>query len=220
MSRHKTGHISPAPISLGLDLYRRIQNYIKLLPLLPNYVEDYTASIFYAWPLYLSSKPRQMTSNAINRGMQRLWKTYSKKHMNATRLRKAISTAVRKEAPWARDALARHMTHSIATADKFYQINDIRDTAIPVATLIARTVNKKPVSNGYLPFIFPGLAAGKRFQFQSSSLNVFELSTIFTGNIKCIHVQMELKCIFLANFRYYLQYISLAAFERICMHSI
>jgi hypothetical protein len=62
-----------------------------------------------------------MTSSHVNKLIQRIWQQGPiDKHVSATRLRKATSTAVRPAVPEARETLAKHMTHSPATADRHY----------------------------------------------------------------------------------------------------
>jgi len=84
-----------------------------------------------------------MTSSHVNKSIQRIWqKGPIDKHVSATRFRKATSTAVRAAVPEAREALAKHMTHSTTTADRHYALFNQRQIAMPVANLISSVMEK------------------------------------------------------------------------------
>ena len=89
--------------------------------------------------------PKPMNQNLINKSLQRIWKINSGNPINASLLRKSISTKVRKQAPWCRESLARQMNHKPRTADEYYQIYDIRQSALSVTKLIETVMEKSSV---------------------------------------------------------------------------
>jgi hypothetical protein len=66
--------------------------YVKLVKLMPNFIDDLTARVFLN---FKDEQLTEMTSSSINKRIQKLWRGGpSTKKITATRMRKAISTAV------------------------------------------------------------------------------------------------------------------------------
>ena len=84
-----------------------------------------------------------MTSSHVNKSIQRIWNRGPvTKHLNATRVRKATTTCVRAAHPESRTSLAKHMTHSLQTADRHYALHNQREMAIPISNLIQSVMEK------------------------------------------------------------------------------
>ncbi|CAC5404087.1 unnamed protein product [Mytilus coruscus] len=135
VAHHKTSESGPANLGLTTLLYQQLNRFVQLCELIPNFVPDANRSIFVCWPSE-SGEITPMTSSNINRAIQKVWSSSSEKSISATRLRKATATAVRMAVPESREVLAAHMTHAVATSDRYYNIAKTRDNAIPVTKLI------------------------------------------------------------------------------------
>ena len=78
-----------------------------------------------------------MSSSHVNKSLNSIWSKGSiRKPISATRFRKT-TTAVRSVVPESREVLERHMSHSAATADRYYEIHNTRKMAIPVTEMIS-----------------------------------------------------------------------------------
>lgn len=137
MAEHKTAAQGPANLGLTPQLYRYLKNYTDMLRLVPNYVPADTKSIFIKWP-GKDGVAIPMSSSHVNKSLNSIWSQGPiRKPISATRFRKATTTAVRSVVPASREVLARHMSHSAATADRYYEIHNTRTLAIPVTKLIS-----------------------------------------------------------------------------------
>ena len=94
------------------------------------------------YPIQSDGTVAEMTSSHINKSIQRIWNRGPvTKHLNATRVRKA-TTCLRAAYPESQTALAKHMTHSVQTADRHYDLHDQREMATPVSNLIQSVMEK------------------------------------------------------------------------------
>jgi hypothetical protein len=133
---HKTSSTGPVMIALSPDVFRMVKNFIAMCKRIQDFPVDQDRSIFVSYP-----KPdgtvTEMTTSHVNKSIQRIWNRGPvAKHLNATRVRKATTTCVRAAYPESRNALAKHMTHSLQTADRHYALHDQREMATPVSNLI------------------------------------------------------------------------------------
>ena len=143
MAEHKTAAQGPANLGLTPHLYRYIKNYTDMLRLIPNYVPADNKSIFITWPGN-DGVAIPMSSSHVNKSLNSIWSQGPiRKPISATRFRKATTTAVRSVVPESREVLAKHMSHSATTADRYYEIHNTRKMAIPVTKLI-RSVMENP----------------------------------------------------------------------------
>lgn len=110
---------------------------------IPNYPQDRTRSIFTSWPKN-DGTVSLMTSSHVNKAINRVWDQGPvRKHISATRLRKATTTAVRTVHPASREVLAKHMSHNPETADRHYALYKKQEMAAPVTNLIASVMEGK-----------------------------------------------------------------------------
>ena len=118
---------------------------------MPNFIDDLTARVFLN---FKDEQLTEMTSSSINKRIQKLWRGGpSTKKITATRMRKAISTAVRTEHPQSREMLAAHMNHLPGTADRYYALQNRRRNALTMTHLISDVMeNSKVGLNFYIPF--------------------------------------------------------------------
>lgn len=130
------------------QLYKYLKVYVQGIKLLPNFNEEPTAKIFFN----LNDNLTEMTS-AVNKRIQKLWNDGpSQKKITATRMRKAISTAVRTSHPSSREMLASH-NHLPGTADRYYALQIKRKNALSMTSLISEVMeNRKVGLNFYIPF--------------------------------------------------------------------
>jgi len=131
------------------QLYKYLKVYVQGIKLLPNFNEEPTAKIFFN----LNDNLTEMTS-AVNKRIQKLWNDGpSQKKITATRMRKAISTAVRTSHPSSREMLASHMNHLPGTGDRYYALQNKRKNALSMTSLISEVMeNRKVGLNFYIPF--------------------------------------------------------------------
>jgi hypothetical protein len=116
VAEHKTAAQGPANLGLTPQLYRYLKNYTDMLRLVPNYVPADTKSIFIKWP-GKDGVAIPMSSSHVNKNLNSIWSQGPiRKPISATRFRKATTKAVRSLVPPSREVLARHMSHSAATA--------------------------------------------------------------------------------------------------------
>jgi len=131
-------------------LFNYLKRYVKLIQLLPNFIDGPNARVF----LNLKDDLTEMTSSSINKRIQKLWREGpSNKKITATRMRKAISTSVRTEHPESREMLAAHMNHLPGTADRYYALQNRRKNAVTMSNMISDVMeNRKVGLNFYIPF--------------------------------------------------------------------
>lgn len=132
------------------QLYKYLKVYVQGIKLLPNFNEEPTVKIFFNFNDNLT----EMTSSAVNKRIQKLWNDGpSQKKVTATRMRKAISTAVRTSHPSSREMLASHMNHLPGTADRYYALQNRRKNALSMTSLISEVMeNRKVGLNFYIAF--------------------------------------------------------------------
>ena len=136
-------------ILLSPEIYRMTNNFINMCKRIPKFVLDPSRNIFITYPKPDGSVS-QLSTSQVNKSIQRLWNlglSHRTKHISATRLRKATSTAVRVAHPEARTMLAKYMTHSPNTADRYYNLYNQREMATPVVKLIASVMEKPAPEN-------------------------------------------------------------------------
>jgi len=142
VTEHKTSEQGPAMIALSPEIHTMLKSFIQMCKRIPGFDTDNDRGIFVSWPK-ADGTVVPMTSSHINKSIQRIWQQGPiDKHISATRLRKATSTAVRAAVPEARETLAKHMTHSPATADRHYALFSQREIAMPMANLISSVMEK------------------------------------------------------------------------------
>ena len=142
VTEHKTAEKGPAMIALSPEIYRMVKNCIQWCKQIPGFDDDKDRNLFVSWPKDDGTLV-PMTSSHVNKLIQRIWQQGPiDKHVSATRLRKATSTEVRAAVPEARETLAKHMTHSPATADRHYAFFSQRQIAMPVANLISSVMER------------------------------------------------------------------------------
>jgi hypothetical protein len=85
-----------------------------------------------------------MTSSQVGKAIRRIWEQNPvTKAINATRLRKATSTADRAVIPSSREVLAKHMTHNPETTAIHYALYNQRELAVPVTNMISAVMEGK-----------------------------------------------------------------------------
>lgn len=159
ITNHKTAETGPVMLSLSPSLLTMVNNFTQICRHIPDLPRDTTRSIFISWPQEGPCVP--MDSSSINKAVQRIWsKGPSEKIINATRIRKATATAVRSVAPQTREVLAKHMSHSTETADRYYALHNQREMARPVGQLIQSVMidgNFKTQKSVHWPKPKPGI---------------------------------------------------------------
>jgi hypothetical protein len=137
---HKTADSGPVALALNLHLYLLLKKLIVLNERLPG-AEDLTdtSPVFRTYPYGIRGSVG-LNSSQANQRMQTIWARTSKKPITATRIRQATATHVRDINPAMKDSLAAHMTHQPATADRFYKLHCLRESAMEVTGIIASTM--------------------------------------------------------------------------------
>ena len=145
MSKHKTDYIGPATVAFPRDVWGYMLSYLHALRSMEGY-HDRTqrkTTVFVKFPCGLDNPPKPLSSSGVAYALKNLWGLAHKgKPFSATRLRKAIVTHVRDQQPLARDALAKHMCHAPATADRYYLLQQTRKMALPMSSLITHTMTR------------------------------------------------------------------------------
>ncbi|CAC5393025.1 unnamed protein product [Mytilus coruscus] len=112
---------------------------------IPHFTPDDNRSVFTTWPK--SNENNQivpLNSSQVNMAINRLWAQGPvKKTISATKLRKATVTHVRAENPGSRENLARHMAHDPKTAEKYYQVYNSHQMAVPMSKLITNVMENR-----------------------------------------------------------------------------
>ena len=141
---HKTSASrGPAIITLSPELHKMALTYSLMIRNIPTFTADDDRSLFTCWPKE-DGEMVPMNSSQINKAINKIWsKGPTQKTINATKLRKSVTTHVRQEQPWMRESLARHMSHDPRTADKFYNIVDTQQAAITVGKTIMMVMEGK-----------------------------------------------------------------------------
>lgn len=140
VTEHKTAAQAPAMIALSPELLQMIKNFHQIVKKMPCRSES--NQLFLTWPK--EGPAKAMSSSLVNKAIQRAWSGGPvQKKINATRIRKSTSTAVREAFPESRELLARHMSHSTGTADKYYALHDQQKLARPIGNLIESVMHRR-----------------------------------------------------------------------------
>lgn len=83
-----------------------------------------------------------MSSSQVNQSIQRIWKMGPvEKKITCTKIRKSTATFVRNAKPESRERLSEFMTHAPTTQDKYYNLFNRRESAVPMAQLICSVMD-------------------------------------------------------------------------------
>ena len=156
IKKHKTDFVGPAVVALPVPLQEYVQNFLHMVRSLPRYdpAQMSQTSMFLS-VRDLESVPVPLTQSGVNKAINSLWQEVHGRgsRVSATMLRKSIVTHVRRSNPLARDVLATHMSHRASTADRYYNLSNQQEMALPVSSLISQTMSQKVRRNSLHHFL-------------------------------------------------------------------
>ena len=176
VKEHKTKYKGPANVAFTKNLYNQTKNYVRFMRNATDQLKSTTEGhVFVTW------KGMKMASSLVSTQFDQFWKRsvcdilYSGR-VNPTLFRKQLTTTVHENHKEKAQVTANHLSHSLATAEKNYNVVNKQKCAAAVSKSIANI--QRGIASGILySEIVPLFAA----YIEEGTVNKFIVDKVLSG---------------------------------------